>query len=257
MYREMSWATYEPMSSLSADSPMQIPGMMELPSHQVVQNKNAYERNIPEQTIRKQEAPQTMPSVKVPEPKPKKSEWADISEYEDVNDLVYILVSCIVGTMVVLVLARGFPELFGKNLNIFFNRFKLTAVFGYILMLLIVLGGARYAYSEFLFMTYDWNPSYFTGVSVLVQIVHDLLCNYLVLNQVPKGTNSMVDLLKEYSESGGSRIIFGNTLLISFVSVLSMVLKSTPSHIVGVVGVLSSYLIPFMLEARNEFSTIS
>jgi hypothetical protein len=239
-----------------------MPGMMELPSHQLIPNNNnnhMAQRNIPQQSTSKQQAPDqaSANSVKVPTPQVKKSQWADISEYDEVNDLVYIFVSSIVGVMVVVLMARVFPELFGKNLNIFFNRFKLLGIAGYVLMLMIILGASRYIYSEFLFMTYDWNPTYFTGVAVLSQIAHDLLCYYLVLTQVPKGSNSVIDVLKEYAESGGSRIIFGNTLLISFVSVLSMVLKGTPAHIVSVVGVLSAYVIPFMLEARNEFSTIS
>jgi hypothetical protein len=247
------------MGSLSPNPPLQMPGMMEKPRMQ------------PEQHIRKEQAPdifqapqaqqaqqaQQESSVKVPESRVKPSGWADISEYDDVYDLLYIFVASIVGVVVLLIFVRGFPELFGKNLNLLFNRFKLLAVGGYVLMLCIILGITRYLYSEFVFLTYDWNPVYFTGLASVVQGIHDVIMYFGVITQVQRGNNAVIDLLKDYVESGGSRIVFGNVLLTSLVSMGSMILKGTPGHVVASIGGVLAYLVPYVLEARNEFSTIS
>lgn len=253
MYRGMSWAVYEPMSSLSPNPPLQMPGMMEK------------ERMQPEQQIRKQQAPdipqapqvQQGSTVKVPESRVKPSGWADISEYDDVYDLIYIFVASIVGVVTLLILVRGFPEVFGKNLNLLFNRFKLLAVGGYVFMLCIIVGITRYLYSEFVFLTYDWNPVYFTGLASLVQAFHDVVMYFGVISQVQRGNNALIDILKDYVESGGSRIVFGNVLLTSLVSMVSIVLKGTPGHVVASIGGVLAYIVPYILEARNEFSTIS
>jgi hypothetical protein len=257
----MQWAVYEPMS---VSQPSGLPGMVELPSQQVVQQPNVQERTQPQNQVRKIQAPDipyTPPSqennVKVPEPKKRKSDLADISEYDEPTDLAYIAVASLIGVVGLLIVTRAFPEVFGKNLNLLFNRFKLLSLVAYVLMMTVVIGIARYIYSEFIFLQHDWNPLYFTGITALTQMLHDLLMYYGVVNTMERGNNTIVDLLKDYTESGGSRILFGNALLTVIVSIVSMLLKGAPVHMVAALGGVAAYMIPFALEAKNEFSNIS
>jgi hypothetical protein len=255
----MQWAVYEPMSVASG-----LPGMTELPSQQVIHQQNVQERNQPQNQVRKIQAPDiphTPPppvvEEKVPEPKKRKTDLADISEYDEPTDLAYIAVASLVGVVALLIVTRAFPEIFGKNLNLLFNRFKFISILAYVLMMCLVIGVSRYIYSEFFFLQHDWNPVYFTGLTALTQMVHDLLMYYGVVKTMERGNNSLVDLLKDYTESGGSRILFGNALLTVMVSIGAMLLKGTPVHIVALMGGVASYILPFALEAKNEFSNIS
>jgi hypothetical protein len=235
----MEWAVYEPVQSSG------VPDM--LPQQNQVRKMQA-----PEVPSKPQEN-----EVKVPEPKQKKTELADISEYDETTDLFYVVAASVVGTVLLLILVRTFPEIFGKNLNLLFNRFKLLAVVAYVLMMSLIIGVSRYIYSEFIFLKHDWNPLYFTLVAGGTQLVHDLTMYYGVVKTFERGTNSIIDLLKDYAESGGSRILFGNAFLTSIVTVSAIYLKGAPPHVVASVTGLAAYMIPFMLESKNEFSNIS
>jgi hypothetical protein len=271
----MQWAAYEPMapsgmpamSSMSGMSSMSsMSSQVELPSQQLVPGPQ--ERQQPENQVRKIQAPE-MPyvpqqqpqpqaqGVNVPEPKKRKTDLADISESDEPTDLLYVVVAAFIGVVALLILVRAFPEIFGKNLNLLFNRFKMVALLGYVFMLCVVIGVSRYVYSEFLFLQYDWNPLLFTVVTAATQLLHDLVMQYGVINQVARGGNGIIDLLKDYSESGGSRILFGNALLTVVVSFATMLLKGTPVHMIASMAGVAAYILPFALETKNEFSTIS
>jgi hypothetical protein len=269
----MQWAAYEPMAPSGMPAMSSMSGMssmssqVELPSQQLVPGPQ--ERQQPENQVRKIQAPempyvaQQQPQVQaegvnVPEPKKKrKTDLADISESDEPTDLLYVVVAAFIGVVALLILTRAFPEIFGKNLNLLFNRFKMVALVGYVFMLCVVIGVSRYVYSEFLFLQYDWNPLLFTVVTAATQLLHDLVMQYGVINQVARGGNGIVDLLKDYSESGGSRILFGNALLTVLVSFATMLLKGTPVHMIASMAGVAAYILPFALETKNEFSTIS
>jgi hypothetical protein len=268
----MQWAAYEPMAPSGMPAMSSMGGMsgmsgVELPSQQVVQGPQ--ERQQPENQVRKIQAPempyvpqpqpqQQAQGVNVPEPKKKsKTDLADISESDEPTDLLYVVVAAFIGVVALLIVVRAFPEIFGKNLNLLFNRFKMVALLGYVFMLCVVIGVARYVYSEFLFLQYDWNPLLFTVVTAATQLLHDLVMQYGVINQVARGGNGIIDLLKDYSESGGSRILFGNALLTVLVSFATMLLKGTPVHMIASMAGVAAYILPFALETKNEFSTIS
>jgi len=269
----MQWAAYEPMAPSGMPAMSSMGGMssmssVELPSQQVVPGPQ--DRQQPENQVRKIQAPdvpyvaqqqpqqpQQPPAVNVPEHKKRKTDLADISESDEPTDLLYVVVAAFIGVVALLIMVRAFPEIFGKNLNLLFNRFKMVALLGYVFMLCVVIGVSRYVYSEFLFLQYDWNPLLFTVVTAATQMLHDLVMQYGVINQVARGGNGIVDLLKDYSESGGSRILFGNALLTVLVSFATMLLKGTPVHMIASMAGVAAYILPFALETKNEFSTIS
>jgi len=254
----MQWAEYEPLARTPS------PGLVELPSQQLVQ-PHSQERNQPENQVRKVQAPavpysppvEERPSVPEPVHKKRKSDLSDISEYDEVMDFLYIFIAAVIGVVGLIIVVRAFPEVFGKNLNLLFNRFKMVSVLGYVFMMCLVLGVTRYLYSEFIFLQHDWNPLYFSLLTALTQMFHDLVMYYGAVNYVERGGNGILDLLKEYVESGGSRILFGNALLTTLVGFAAMLLKGTPAHMLASIGGVAVYLLPFALEAKNEFSNIS
>jgi uncharacterized membrane protein YidH (DUF202 family) len=205
----------------------------------------------------KQYAQQTQ-NVPVPQPSaaPQPSTWADISEYEEIQDWAYIVVAVVCIEVIVLFLVRFFPDTFGKVLNVWYNRFKLSAVIADIVIILIGFAITRYVYTEWIYPTKDWNPSYFTGTLVGVQVIHDILFYLGVIRPVPQGQNAMMDVFKEYSE-GGAKIIAGDSAMMIGSSVLAMVLKSAAPHLVIATALLATYAIPFVLETRNNFSGIA
>ena len=183
--------------------------------------------------------------------------WKDISEYEEVNDWFYIIIGVLVTEFIVIFLIRFFPEIFGKYANVWYNRFKLSAVIADVLIIVLGIGIARYAYTEFVYPKYDWNPLYFTITTVVVQLIHDVLFYLGVIQQVPKGQNAMIDVMKEYAGTAGRwAILSDSAMMVSSVG-LAMIFKGMESHLTTFIGILALYAIPYILETRNDYTTIA
>jgi hypothetical protein len=233
----MSWASYEPLQSTRPDA--------------VIQTPTQFATQPPQQ--------QKPAPVQVPEPKqpPAKSVWADISEYEELKDWVYIFIAVVVVEVILLFLVRYFPEFFGKFLNVWYNRFKLSAVGADILIIMIGIGIARYVYTEFIYPSQDWNPLYFTGTAVGIQILHDILFYFGVIRALPEGHNAMIDVFKQYGTEKGAGAILGDSILVIASCIVAMLLKSFPDHVNAIVGIGSAYVVPYILETKNQFSSLS
>jgi len=255
------WAMYEPAQSSSPQPPEQLPTMLQ---------------HAPQQADRMMPGPSQMPhqlagskqpqhdpatkNVQVPSQPSKPSRWQDISEYDNIYDWFYLVLAAVCVEVIIISLVRFFPDLFGKSLNLWYNRFKLSAVLADVFIVLIGFAITRYVYSEYIYPTYDWNPLYFTGATIGVQIVHDILFYFGIIKQVPRGTNAMIDTMKDYAEAGsgaGYKIVAGDAAIMGGSAVLAMVLKAAPAHINVAIGLVAFYVLPYILENRNGYSTIS
>jgi len=241
----MSWASYEPVPTMTHT---QTPSPMQNQMKPMMQ----YKPENPAYT----QAEQKQPEQKQPEQQRSTSKWADISEYEEINDWIYIFLGIFVSEVILIFLVRLFPEVFGKYLNIWYNRFKLSAVIADVFIIGLAIGVSRYVYTEFIYPKYDWSPLYFTATTVVVQILHDILFYIGVIQQVPKGHNAMIDVMKEYASSLGSRAIVGDSVLTISSVGLAMIFKGMEAHTTAFIGILALYALPYILETRNDYSTL-
>jgi hypothetical protein len=180
----------------------------------------------------------------------------DISNYKIVYDLVYILVATIIVEFIIIFAVRYCPEIFGQNLNKWYDIFVFNAVLMDIGILIIGFIIARYLYTSYVkekFVEGKWSPLIFTGCAVGIQIVHDILFYYGVINQLPRGNNSVIDLFKDYSSSG-LKIVAGDSVLVIMTSLIAMFLKSQPTHVVASIGTVFAYAVPYILYTKNIYS---
>ena len=244
----MSWASYEPVVTQ--------PTLVQPPVYQ--QQMKPAVQNKPENPAYTQGPPKAQPQMQEHHaPHTSTSKWQDISDYEEIKDWLFIFIGIIVTEFILLLLVRYFPEFFGKQLNIWYNRFKLSAVAADVLVIALAIGIARYVYTEFIYPKHDWNPLYFTGTTVVVQVLHDLLFYIGVIQQVPKGSNAMIDVFKEYANGAGARAIIGDSALMISSVAIAMIAKGMELHAAVFLGLLGLYGIPYMLETRNDFSSLS
>lgn len=255
-----SWSMYEPVDSVTniGGSMAQVPGQMAAPQ---MQNRNEHVVPQPMQQIPHQMgAPPSKKgtgTVPVPQPTPSKTLWEDISDFYEIGDWSYLITAAVVIEVIVIAITRFFPGFSGKYLNLWYSRFRMSAVVADVASVLIGFGIARYLYTEFIYPNKDWNPVYFTGTALGVQILHDILFYLGVIKPLPEGKNGMIDVMKNYSEVGGSMAIAGDSAIMLGTSVLSMLLKATAPHIVISVALVSAYALPYLLEVKNEFSGLS
>ena len=258
----MSWAMYEPVDSVNTKSIQQTPGMLEQPQMQPqMQHKSDYIAQTPQQIPHQMPAPQKQYAAEtknIPLTQSKeKTKWEDISDYYEINDWGFLLVAATIIEIVVIAITRFFPAFSGKYLNIWYSRFKWSAIIQDIFSVLIGFGIARYIYTEYVYPKSDWNPWYFTGVALAVQVVHDVLFYIGVIRQVPEGQNGIMDLFKKYADAGSYKLIVGDSAIMAGTSITSMILKAFPAHGVVFIGLAALYIIPYFMEVKNEFSLLS
>ena len=258
----MSWAAYEPMQSTQAMGPSMNPGMMSGGMYNMQQTQQAQQQlpsMMPHQMAARPpvENNKNANSVKLPAQPTKPTEWKDISEYENIYDWVYIIVGVILVEVIVLFLVRYFPEFFGKYVNVWYNRFKLSAVMSDIFIILVGFAISRYIYSEWIYPNHDWNALYFTATTVGIQLIHDLLFYVGIIRPLPTGENAMIDVMKDYANECGPKILAADSLMVIGTSIFAMLLKGSSPHVVASLAILSTYMIPYILEKKNAYSTIS
>lgn len=182
----------------------------------------------------------------------------NIGNYKQISDYVYIFLGIFGAITFLLFLVRFYPEVFGRNLNRWFDLFGLSGVLsmGAILFLLFILG--RYIYTHYVKdkMEDDWSLAGFTGTMMGVSIFHDLILYNGIAKMVPRGINSMLDVIKDHGENGGSKVLFGDAALVGSTAVVSSLLKGMSGPMAfGFFGV-AAYLLPYFLHTRNEYSIV-
>jgi len=184
----------------------------------------------------------------------KKDNKPDIGNYKNVYDLLYILIAVLIVDVAVIFLVRYSPEIFGQILNRWYDTFGLNAVIADVLIIFIGFIIARYIYTSYVkvkFADGKWCPYKFVGTLVGVQLVHDLLFYYGVVNQLPRGHNSMIDMFKDYS-AGGPKILAGDAAMMIASAGIAMLLKSQPSHVVASISALVAYIVPYILYTKAQ-----
>lgn len=178
----------------------------------------------------------------------------DISDYENNQDWAYILLGILIVDVVVLFLTRYFPDFLGKNLNLWYERFGLSAVISDVFIIAIGFALARYAYRYFVPMSTDpFNLPLFLGLLVVVQAIHDILFYVGVILPIPRGHNRMMDVFQDYAK-GGWKIIVGDAGLMLGSAFVAMLLKEAPTHATIFTGLLTVYALPYILETTNKYS---
>lgn len=241
---DLSWTSYESDNGSA-------PAVPQLPAPQVQSRQEQYS---PEQL----QVLLKGGSGSAPETKPKEvsDSSKDISNFNTVSDLIYICIAVLTVDVVVIFLTRFYPEIFGRNLNRWYDLFGLNAVLADVLIIVLGFVIARYIYTWAISPKIGWNPWAFTGTVVGTQFVHDILFYLGVISPIPKGHNLMMDVFKDYAASGGAKILFGDGLMMVASCGLAMALKTSPAHIVASFGLLVSYALPYVLYTRNMFTVL-
>jgi hypothetical protein len=229
-------------------------------------------RDAPQMQTRKPEAPEMLHAVATgggggQAVKQKPQEDIDLSAYEDygekpndignyknMKDLLFIVLAVLAVDVFVIFLTRFFPEVFGQNLNRWYDLFGLNAVIADVMIIVIGFIIARYIYTGYIkekFADGKWSPLMFTGTLVGTQLVHDLAFYFGVITQIPRGHNAMMDVFKDYAASGGAKILFGDALMCIASVAGAVILKQQPMHLVASFGSLVAYALPYILYTKT------
>jgi len=168
--------------------------------------------------------------------------FKDISNFNNVNDYLPILNGCVNADLIILFLLfhGGFKSSYLKK---WYKKYQLSAVLADVLILVIGIIIARFFY-HFIFNTFSiWK---FTGLAVIIQIIHDFLF-YFLFKSTPLGYNSMLDFFKEYAKEVGAKAILGDSFMMILACLLSSNIALQNININIICLVISLYFFPYMI----------
>jgi hypothetical protein len=173
-------------------------------------------------------------------------ELANVGNFRAVEDWAYLLPAILFVDVIFIFLSRFFPSRFGKPINDWYDEFGLAAVLSDVSIIAIAIAISRYLYSYFFMEKEGWHMSYFLGLSVVVQLVHDIAFAYGVVMPIPKGVNSMIDVFKEYVKAGPV-ILFVDSLMIVGSILIGAALKNQDAHYTVSGSLLTVYALTYIL----------
>ena len=179
----------------------------------------------------------------------------NISEFRDLTHIPYLLAAILLVDTFTMGLTRFWPEkVGGETLNQWYDNFGLEGVIADIFIILIGFIITQFLYSYFIQPSSGWKPVYFMLLAVLVQVIHDIVFYYGVIKPVPFGVNDMIDSYKAYAAENGSLIIPGDSLLVLFSGLVAFGLEMIPPYAAVAIGVVTMYILPYMLTMKMQTS---
>ena len=164
----------------------------------------------------------------------------DISNFNNVSDYLPILNGSIFADIVVILLVVvGLIQ--SKNLKKWYTYLNLSACILDILVLVIGIVIARYICTKF---SLKLNLFQFTGLVVLIQVVHDVIF-YLLFQNV---RNSFIfNIFKDYAKEVGAWAIISDSIMIAFATLLSSYLAGWSFNANIIVLIIGIYILPYLI----------
>jgi hypothetical protein len=171
---------------------------------------------------------------------------ANVGNYKAVEDWWFLLPAILFVDTVVIFLVRFAPSTFGKPINEWYDEFGLAAVLSDVSIIAIGIAISRYLYSYFFMENEGWSLLYFIILAVIIQLIHDIVFAYGVVQKIPKGHNSMIDVFKAYI-TGGPKIILMDSAMVASSIGLAAVLKNKDIHFTNILFLVTAYSLSYIL----------
>lgn len=135
----------------------------------------------------------------------------------------------------------------GKNLKLWYQKYRLSSVLADILVITIVIILLTYLLKIFKIKV---NLFQFTLLALCLQIIHDIIF-YLIFNNIKKGKNHMLDFFKDYAMEIGHKAIIGDSVLVSWVILISSLFNKLSLNKRIILFILGLYLTPYILYMKG------
>jgi hypothetical protein len=169
-----------------------------------------------------------------------------------------ILVAAAIVDILIIFIIRYLPSILGnhsyKEINVWYNKFGLSAVIADVLSITIGVIVGQYIYRQVVEPSLGWSLLAFLGIVVAFQVCHDLLFALFVIYPIPQGHNDMIDVFKSYANSGKYGILLVDATMMILTTLLASFLYTQPAALTIVTGSIAVYSLPYILTTRNEFS---
>jgi hypothetical protein len=142
----------------------------------------------------------------------------------------------------VIVLSKFIPMT--KSLDTWYANFGMSAVASDILIIVLGISLVQLVFPGI----YGWK---LVGYAVALQVVHDVLFYVGVIQGVPQGQNSIIDLFKSYAAEGSWKIILADSAMIASSVLLMEYLDNQWSDAwIAFFGLLAVYSLIYIVHTR-------
>ncbi len=143
---------------------------------------------------------------------------------------------------VVIVLSKFFP--LTKSLGDWYRDFGVVAVASDVLIIVLGIALAQLIVPGIS----GWN---LVGLSVVIQVIHDVLFYIGIIRGVPDGQNKIIDLFKRYAAEGSWKIIVADSAMVaSSVLLMEWLDNNLSDNQVGFVGILAVYSLLYIIYTK-------
>jgi hypothetical protein len=170
----------------------------------------------------------------------------NISDFYKTSDYLSILNGSLIADLIVLIIVYYTPFFNSKYLMKWYETYGLSAVIADVFILIIGIVLARYVFTVF---NISWNIWKFLGIVLIIQIIHDIGF-YFLFTKIPRGTNKMIDLFKDYAMEVNTGAILGDSFMIIIATLLSSYTSSLSLNTNLLIFIFSLYLIPYVLHTK-------
>jgi hypothetical protein len=167
--------------------------------------------------------------------------FRDISRFNNINDYLPIITAILIVEIMVIMLT--YSNMLGKNLKLWYQQFLLSALLADVLIIFlgVILARAIYYY---IFDTFSIINLIL--IILVIQIVHDILF-YLIIITIPRGSNKMIDLFKDYADEVSYRAILGDSMMIIATGLIASYLANFDANINIIISAVLIYLLQYII----------
>jgi len=166
----------------------------------------------------------------------------DIANFNNTNDYISIL-SAVIITDLIVILLLNINLIKTKSLKSWYNTFNLSAVIADVLVIVLVLILTRYLYYK---IFKEFSIIKFIFLALSLQITHDILF-YIMIRLIPKGSNRMIDVFKDYANEVSYWAIIADSLMMISASFLAYYFVNLDMNTNIIILIIEIYIIPYMI----------
>jgi hypothetical protein len=168
--------------------------------------------------------------------------FSDISQFNNTRDYLPIITAILIVEIITIILS--FTNITQSSfLKVWYKKYQLSAVLADVSLIFLGVVIARAIY-PYLFDTFSMIN--FIVLIVVIQMIHDILF-YLMILQIPKGVNRIIDILKDYADEISYWAILGDSAMMIASVLIAGVLANFDANTNTIILAFLVYILQFIL----------
>jgi hypothetical protein len=168
--------------------------------------------------------------------------FKDISQFNNTRDYLPIITAILIVEIITIILS--FTNITQSSfLQVWYKKYQLSAVLADVSLIFLGVVIARAIY-PYLFDTFSMIN--FIILIVVIQMIHDILF-YLMILQIPKGVNRIIDILKDYADEISYWAILGDSAMMIASVLIAGVLANFDANTNMILLAFLVYILQFIL----------